>query len=94
MCNILEISASGYYHYRKHGEGKREQKKQSLRYQITEVYFQTHQSYGSPRKTKELTQLGYPVSSVTVAKRMKEIGLRNKLSKNSRSLQTQNTKNQ
>jgi transposase InsO family protein len=81
MCNILEISASGYYHYRKHGEGKRELKKQALRYQITEVYFQAHQRYGSPRIAKELTQLGYPVSSVTVAKRMKEIGLRSKLSK-------------
>jgi putative transposase len=37
--------------------------------------------YGSPRITFELNSLGYRISQITVAKYMKELGLRSKLSK-------------
>ncbi|MFV8336497.1 IS3 family transposase [Flavobacterium sp. RSP29] len=45
------------------------------------IYFAAKQRYGSPRITLELKYLGYKVSRITVAKNMKELGLRSKLSK-------------
>src|SRR5690606_3913372 len=49
--------------------------------QITSIYFASKQRYGSPRITIELNVLGYKISRITVAKYMKELGLRSKLSK-------------
>ena len=47
----------------------------------TSIYFASKQRYGSPRITAELNAMGYKISRVTVAKYMKELGLRSKLSK-------------
>src|SRR5690554_3790719 len=48
---------------------------------ITEVYFEFKQRYGSPRITVELQSRGHMISRVTVAKYMKEMGLRSKLAR-------------
>jgi hypothetical protein len=48
------------------------------------IYFESKQRYGSPRMTVELASLGSKVSRITVAKYMNQLGLRSKLSKNSR----------
>ena len=48
---------------------------------IKTLYFEFKQRYGSPRITSELNALGYQISRLTVAKYMKELGLRSKLSK-------------
>ena len=45
------------------------------------IYFSSKQRYGSPRITIELISLGYQISRVTVAKYMRELGLRSKLCK-------------
>jgi putative transposase len=45
------------------------------------IYFESKQRYGSPRITFELQSLGYEICRITVAKYMKELGLRSKLSK-------------
>lgn len=45
------------------------------------IYFETKQRYGSPRITLELQSFGYKISRITVAKYMKQLGLRSKLSK-------------
>ncbi|WP_326984292.1 IS3 family transposase [Chryseobacterium sp. MYb264] len=55
--------------------------KEKIKQQITSIYFSAKQRYGSPRITFELNSLGCKISKVTVAKYMKELGLRSKLSK-------------
>ena len=52
-----------------------------IKERITFIYFSSKQRYGSPRITIELTSLGYQISRITVAKYMRELGLRSKLSK-------------
>lgn len=52
-----------------------------LKQKIKTLYFEFKQRYGSPRITSELNALGYQISRLTVAKYMKELGLRSKLSK-------------
>ena len=49
--------------------------------QITLIYFESKQRYGSPRVNLELHSFGYKISRITVAKYMKQLGLRSKLSK-------------
>jgi len=48
---------------------------------IKYLYFEIKQRYGSPRIHSELNALGYNISLKTVAKYMKELGLKSKLSK-------------
>ncbi len=81
MCEVLEVSTSGYYYFRAFGCGKREQRKQEAKEKISATYFSSHQRYGSPRITVELTKSGYPISQTTVAKRMHEMRIRSKIGK-------------
>lgn len=60
---------------------KRLLSKEKIKQQITSIYFSSKQRYGSPRIAFELNSLGYKISRITVAKYMKELGLRSKLSK-------------
>ena len=81
MCKVLQVSYGSYYRWKKQAITARQQLKITLKEQITLIYFATKQRYGSPRITLELQHLGYKVSRITVAKYMKELGLRSKLSK-------------
>jgi putative transposase len=49
--------------------------------QITLIYFESKQYYGSPRIALELRSFSYKTSRITVAKYMKQLGLRSKSSK-------------
>ena len=81
MCNVLKLSSSGYYKWKNRPRSKRLLLKEKIKEQITSIYFLSKQRYGSPRITFELNSLGYRISQITVAKYMKELGLRSKLSK-------------
>ncbi|WP_197413358.1 IS3 family transposase [Flavobacterium sp. TAB 87] len=81
MCKVLQVSSGSYYRWKKQSITARRQLKIILKEQITLIYFAAKQRYGSPRITLELQHLGYKVSLITVAKYMKELGLRSKLSK-------------
>ena len=81
MCNVLKLSSSGYYKWKNRPRSKRLLLKEKIKEQITSIYFLSKQRYGSPRITFELNSLGYKISQITVAKYMKELGLRSKLSK-------------
>lgn len=81
MCKVLEVSQSGYYKWKSAIISKRRLKMMQLKEQIATIYFSSKQRYGSPRITKELHALGYQISRITVAKYMKQLGLRSKLSK-------------
>ncbi len=81
MCLILKISSSGYYKWKNRVVSARALKKSAMRQKIKDLYFCFKQRYGSPRITVEMKALGYQISRITVAKYMKELGLRSKLSK-------------
>ena len=81
MCKVLEIGSSGYYKWKNTSISFRTIRKNEIKQQITDIYFASKQRYGSPRITTELNALGYKVSRITVAKYMRELGLRSKLSK-------------
>lgn len=59
----------------------RQQLKIAIKEQITLIYFRSKQRYGSPRITLELRSFDYKISRITVAKYLKQLGLRSKLSK-------------
>ena len=81
MCKVLKVSQSGYYRWKIATISKRLRKKNVLKEKIIALYFESKQRYGSPRITMELNILGYKISRITVAKYMRELGLKSKLSK-------------
>jgi len=81
MCKVLEVSSSSYYKWKSKPISNRALRKNEIKQQISTIYFASKQRYGSPRITFELQYLGYKISRITVAKYMKELGLRSKLSK-------------
>lgn len=83
MCRVLKVSRSSYYYWLHDPEGKRTQKCKELDQKIREVYFAAKGRNGSPRLAKDLQMSQTPtlVSRYTVAKHMKKMGLRCKLSK-------------
>ena len=81
MCKVLQVSSGSYYRWKKQRNRARLQRKIAIKEQIISVYFESKQRYGSPRITLELHSLGYKISRITVAKYMRQLGLRSKLSK-------------
>ena len=81
MCFVLKINSRGYYKWKNRSISNKALKKNVLIQKIKALYFEFKQRYGSPRITSELIALGYRISRITVAKYMKELGLKSKLSK-------------
>jgi len=81
MCAVLKVSSSSYYKWKARPLSNREIRKREIKQQITSIYFASKQRYGSPRITVELDSCGFKASRITVAKYMKELGLRSKLSR-------------
>ena len=81
MCSALGVGSSGYYKWKSKPICKRTLLKNQIKQQITCIYFASKQCYGSPRITIGLNTSGFRISRITVAKYMRELGLRSKLSK-------------
>jgi putative transposase len=77
MCSVLEVSASGYYAFMKRPRlnGRREGSER-LAVEIRAVHAEVKQRYGSPRMHAELEARGVPCCVNTVAKAMKNEGIR------------------
>ncbi len=56
----------------------RVQKREKLKQQINRIFIHSRRLYGSPKITAALKQEGVQVSEKTVARRMKEMGLRSR----------------
>lgn len=77
MCDVLEVSRSGYYAWRRRPASPRSVRRQELVTEMREIHGERHKrSYGSPRMCRELQERGRPVCENTVAKLMQEAGLR------------------
>ena len=76
MCEVLEISRSGFYEWQSRPDSKRSTHQQELVAEIESIH--THREmkvYGSPRVHKELVARGKLCSENTVARLMRAHGL-------------------
>jgi len=78
MCDALEVSASGYYAWATRPDRPTEEWRQELVGAIEGIHAEVKQRYGSPRMAAELTARGHDCSENTVAKLMREHGIRAK----------------
>lgn len=78
MCEVLGVSKSGYYAWKKRPVSQQRVRKGKLTAKIKRVHLQSRKNYGSPKITKQLNQEGIEVSQKTVTRIMKENGIRSK----------------
>lgn len=75
-CRVLQVSRAGFYAWCKRPPGSRQQLRVELVGHILRVHDECRGVYGSPRLTVELNQRGVSACENTVAKLMREAGLR------------------
>lgn len=78
LCSLLEVSPSGYYHWRERRPGPRARANQQLLGHIQKAFAHGRQSYGSPRITRLLQRQQIPCSENRVARLMRAHSLRAK----------------
>jgi transposase InsO family protein len=78
MCGVLEVSESGYYAWLDRAPSRAEHRRGELVAAIEVIHAEVRGRYGSPRMTAELNARGYACSENTVAKLMRDHGIRAK----------------
>lgn len=78
MCEVLDVSTSGYYDWRNRGPSDRDRKDAELLEEITQIWKESRRTYGSPRIHRELQDRGFTVGRNRVARLMRENGIRAK----------------
>ena len=81
MCEVLELSTSGYYDWRDRPESARHQRHRRLVTQIKVIHAHSRAIYGSPRVHEELVDNGFVVGKNTVAKLMQRHYIQSKVHK-------------
>jgi putative transposase len=76
MCEMLEVSHSGYYAWLRRTPSKRSGEETRLKVSIQEAHQRGRGTYGSPRVTQELKSQGLRAGRHRVARLMREQGLR------------------
>jgi putative transposase len=76
LCEILDVSPSGYYAWCNRGKSAHQQADEKLGEQIEQVFNDSRQTYGSPRIQRVLREQGLRTSRKRVARLMRERGLR------------------
>jgi len=77
MCEVLEVSRSGFYAWRRRKESQRAQRQRELVAEMKTIHEDRDmRNYGSPRMHDELVSRGHSVSENTVASLMRQHGLR------------------
>jgi len=75
LCRVLEVSASGYYAWRKRLPSAREMANRALVERIARVQVQARHTYGSPRVHAELCAQGESCGRNRVARLMRQYSL-------------------
>jgi len=76
MCEVLEVSEGGYYHWRKRPKSNRAIRDEDLKHKVEVFHCTSRATYGAPRIHKDLKAAGEKVSRKRVARLMKQQGLR------------------
>ncbi len=75
VCDLLDVSRSGFYAWRSAEESLRESRDRELVPQIEEVFWRHHRRYGARRIAVELSSRGIACGVARVARLMKTRGL-------------------
>jgi putative transposase len=75
LCQVLGVSRSGFYAWKKRAPSARSKRRAQLAVAITGVHGRSKRRYGSPRVHRALLAAGTSVSRKTVARVMREHGL-------------------
>jgi putative transposase len=78
MCEVLKVSRSGYYAWIDRPPSAREEQTMKLIKQIRAAHEQSRRTYGSPRLTVDLNEAGVSVCENTVARLMRQAGIKAK----------------
>lgn len=83
MCDVLNISRSGYYGWLQRKPGPRVQRTETIKANVRKIYEDSHGIYGSYKIAQKLRQDEQMETACrnTVAKAMKEMGLKSRVSK-------------
>ena len=76
MCQVLNVSRSGYYSWLKRTPSKRKLENKRLKVKIAEIYWQSRGTYRSPRIHEKLKKDGYHYNIKRIERLMKELGLK------------------
>jgi len=76
MCEVLQVSRSGYYAWTIRPVSRRDQRREALLEQIRQVHQESWGTYGSPRVHADLADRQIQVCVNTVAKLMKQAQIR------------------
>jgi len=78
MCAVLEVSRSGYYEWTKRRESNRSKRHERLKKQIRRAFHDSRRLYGSRKIWEVLKKQKVTVAEKTVARIMKELGLKSR----------------
>jgi putative transposase len=78
MCKVLAVSRSGYYKWIDREPSARENRREWLKKQIRNLFQRSKRLYGSPKIAADLREEGNVVSTKTVGRLMKEMGLKSR----------------
>jgi putative transposase len=79
MCKVLNVSPSGYYKWlnkQNTPPSEKEAYRLEIKQKISKSFHESYGTYGSPRVHADLVEWGYIISKKTVARLMKEMGLK------------------
>lgn len=76
LCNVLEVTRSGFYAWLKRNPSSRAVDEQKLALEIAAIHKASGETYGSPRVHAELRAKGFEMSRKRVARIMSELGLK------------------
>ena len=79
MCDVLNVSRSGYYAWRNRPASGQALRRAALVQRIYAAHADSRENYGSPRIYAELRDQGVCCSENTVAKLMRNHGIRSKM---------------
>jgi putative transposase len=81
LCDVLEVSASGYYDWRDRPESARTVENRKLVTKITLFHRTSRAIYGSPRIHKDLLESGEVVGLNRVARLMQQHGIQSRMAR-------------
>src|SRR5579875_2435196 len=78
MCKVLQVYRSGYYAWLKRPDSARKQWRRKVTQRIHAIFLSSRRLYGSPKITQILRHEGIRVSQKTVARILRECGLKSR----------------
>ena len=75
LCKVLGVSQSGYFAWKDRPASRRQHEDMVMLAHVRSAYALSHETYGSPRMTRELQDSGFAIGRRRTARLMRENGL-------------------